>query len=79
MSKIGQTGTITWGNGTTSKVIISHIDTYSCLPTDYWLSYAEGETNRPIVHPDFGKLDLIKTELVLPEGLMDMSFAPDVN
>lgn len=63
----GRTGVITFGDGSTSKIKVVDVETYTYLPTDYWLEYAEGETNKPLVHPDYGTSPLIKSELLIPE------------
>jgi len=48
----GDTGIITFGNGSTARVRITKVSTYSFMPTDYILTYEDDETNRPLVHPD---------------------------
>ena len=73
----GQTGTITWGDGKTSKVEVVDVESYSVMPTDYWFKYRDEETYRPLIHPDFGKEDYIKSEILLPEGLVDLVFTKD--
>ena len=65
----GKTGIITWGDKTTSKVIVKKIQYYSYIPNDYWLDYAEDETHRPLIHPDYGKVDEIIAPILLPEEL----------
>ena len=67
--EIGVKGTIEFKDGTKSRVILKDIDTYpaSGMPPDYWFGYQEDETHRPVVHPDFGKKDFIKSEILLPE------------
>jgi hypothetical protein len=74
--KIGDLGIIKWGNGTTSKVRIVDVETYSFMSTDYWLEYLDTEENRPLIHPDYGKEDIIKSQILLPEGLMDLVYEP---
>jgi hypothetical protein len=71
--KKGTTGTITWGNGTTSKVKLEDILTYpsSGMPADYLFSYDENETLRPLIHEKFNGL------FPLPEGLVSMVFTED--
>lgn len=66
---VGKTGTMKFKNGTTARVRIKEIDQYNILPfpNDYWLEYMEGETNKLLVHPGYGKNDLIKSEILLPE------------
>lgn len=73
MYKKGDTGTITFGNGTTSKVVITSVQTYpsSGMPADIFFTYQESETNRPLKHPDFGD------SFPLPEGLADQVFTKD--
>ena len=70
----GKTGTLTFGDGSSAKVIFVAKDNYpaSGMPSDYWLEYAKGETNKSLVHPDFGKSPLIKSEILLPEFLFNM-------
>lgn len=75
--EIGQTGTMNWKDGTSAKVKLVDKETYSTMPSDYWFEYQEGETNKQLVHPDYGKSDFIKSEIVLPEGLIDYLFVPD--
>ena len=74
---IGTTGTIKFGDNSIAKVIIKNIDTYSYMPTDYWLDYQEGEMNKQLVHPEYGSNPIIKAEILLPEGLLDKVFTPD--
>lgn len=64
-----QLGTITFGDGTSAKVELVKEQTYSSLPSDYWLKYQEGETNKQLIHPGFGKEDYILSEILLPEFL----------
>jgi hypothetical protein len=77
--KTGDTGVITFGNGTTSRVRISKIHNYSFMPTDYVMTYMNDETNRPLIHPDFvtyndgDKID----SFPLPEGLLEQVFIKD--
>jgi hypothetical protein len=73
----GQTGTINWGDGKKSKVIIKYIETHSFVPTDYWLEYLPEEKYRPLKHPDFGKNEYIKSEILLPYALLSKVFTPD--
>jgi len=77
--KTGDTGVITFGNGTTARVRISKIQTYSYLPTDYILTYEDGETNRPLIHPDFVEYEENKKieSFPLPEGLLEQVFTKD--
>ena len=77
--QVGQTGTMNWQDGTSSRVRVVDKDTYTHMPTDYWFEYEEGETNKQLVHPDFGNSTLIKAEILLPEGLIDYIFTPDKN
>lgn len=75
----GKTGVLSFGDGSKSRVKLVEIE-YSksgMFPTDYWLEYAEDETHRPLVHPDFGKNDIIKTEILLPEFLFQQVFTLD--
>lgn len=75
----GATGTITFGDNSTAKVKLVERQTYpaSGMPTDYWLEYAEGETNKKLVHPDFGTSSLIKSEILLPEFLFEQVVVAD--
>lgn len=75
--EVGQKGTITWSDGKTSRVILKDIESYSWLPTDYWLDYDESETHRPLVHPDFGVSKLIKSPILLPSALLFRVFKAD--
>lgn len=70
----GDTGILTFGNNSTSKVKCIEVDNYSSLPKDYWFEYEEDENNRPLVHPEFGKSDLIKSSILLPEFIASVSF-----
>ena len=79
MFKSGQRGIIKWTDGTTSKVIISHIEVYSWLPADYWLEYDDSETNRPLNHPDYGVNPIIKSPILLPEGLFYRFFQLEID
>lgn len=78
--KVNQTGTLSFGEKGSSKVRIVEIEPSrsGIFPTDYWFEYLEEETNRPLIHPDFGKSDIIKSEILLPEGLVKMVFTPDL-
>lgn len=77
--EIGQKGTITWGDGSKSRVVISDIDSYRYLPTDYWLSYLDGENNKPLKHEEYGINPIIKSEILLPKGLLLRVFEPDID
>ena len=76
--KINDTGVITF-DSSSSKVKLVDIDTYpaSGMRSDYWFEYLDDETNRPLVHPDFGKDDMIKSSILLPEGLVYKVFTKD--
>lgn len=74
----GKTGTITWGDKSTSKVIVKEVETYSWLPTDYWLDYSPDETNKPVIHPDWGVKKIIKAPILLPEALFFRMFKADL-
>ncbi len=39
----GDTGIITFGNGSTARVRITKVSTYSFMPTDYILTYEDDE------------------------------------
>lgn len=71
------TGTIRWADGTTSRVVIKEVVTYSWLPADYWIDYEPGESHRPLVHPDWGTKEGIKAPILLPEELFFRSFTRD--
>lgn len=75
----GSTGTLNFADGTSAKIKFVAKDTYpsSGMPSDYWLAYAEDETNRQVVHPDFGKSPVIKSEILLPEMLFRMAVVMD--
>ena len=77
--KVGDTGIITFGNGTTSRVKIVKVQTYGSMPSDYFLEYEKGETNRPLSHPDFVRYDEGEKIDVfpLPEGLLERVFTKD--
>lgn len=70
---IGTKGYLTFKDGSTAKVIIVDIRTYpaSGMPSDYFLSYQDGETNRPITHDQF------EDRFLLPEMLMREIFTPE--
>ena len=65
--KIGQSCTLKFGDNTSANIELVSIDT-----RDYWFKYQDGETNRKLVHPDFGKSDYIKAEILLPEGVVKL-------
>jgi hypothetical protein len=75
--KVGQNCTLKYGDNTSAKIELVAIDTYSSMPSDYWFRYKDGETNKKLVHPDFGKEDYIKAEILLPEGLVRMIITED--
>jgi hypothetical protein len=74
----GKTGTIKWGDNTSSRVVVKEIESYSWLPSDYWLEYQEEETHRPVIHPDYGVSKIIKAPIILPSDLFFRLFTPDV-
>lgn len=37
--EVGQTETMNWQDGTSSKVKVVGKETYSFMPTDYWFEY----------------------------------------
>ena len=74
--EVGQTGTMNWQDGTSSRVKVVGKETYSRMPTDYWFEYEQGETNRQLVHPDLAE-EHIKASILLPEGLIHYIFTPD--
>lgn len=72
--QIGEIVNITFGDNSTAKVRLIEID-YSrsgMFPDDYWFEYLEDELNRQVIHPDFKKSPLIKSELLLPKTLVDL-------
>lgn len=73
------TGILKFGDNTTARVRVVSVDhsRSGMFPTDYWFEYEKGETNKQIVHPDFGKSPIIKSSVVLPEGLVAMVFTKD--
>lgn len=72
---IGKTGTMKFRDGSTAKVRVVDIKHYRMFPSDYWLEYMEGETNKKLIHHDYGKNNSIKSEILLPEVLL---LNPDV-
>jgi hypothetical protein len=79
MYKENQTGIITFGDKTTSKVIISKIITCSSsgMPNDIVFKYQDNETHRPLTNPVLVKLGHEEGTFNLPEGLADMVFKAD--
>jgi hypothetical protein len=73
------TGILKFGDNTTARVKVVSVEhsRSGMFPTNYWFEYEEGETNRKIVHPDLGKIPIIKSSVVLPEGLVTMVFTKD--
>ena len=71
--KEGATGTLTFGDGTKSRVKLEQIMTYpsSGMPSDYLFSYEEGETHRPLTH------DTLTPLFPLPEMIVLMYFKED--
>lgn len=69
--EMNKKGTITFGDGTKSKVTMTKQDNYSSMPSDYWFVYQEGETNRPLVHP------MLEGGFLLPEVIMHQVFKED--
>ena len=71
--KEGTPGTLTFGDGRTSKVKLEKIITYpaSGMPSDYLFKYEEGETHRPLIHESF------KDSFHLPEMIVLMYFKED--
>lgn len=69
--KVGTKGTMEFKTGI-SRVFIAKIQTYpaSGMPSDYFFDYEENETNRPLIHPEFG------TPFPIPEGLVSTLFTP---
>lgn len=74
-----QTGTITFGDKTTSKVVITSVVTYpaSGMPNDIVFKYQENETHRPLTNPALIQLGHEEGTFNLPEGLADMVFKAD--
>lgn len=79
--KVGDTGIIEFGNGTTSRVRITKIYTYPStgMPTDIVLTYEDDETNRPLVHPNFVQNEDGKKieSFPLPEDIFEQVFMKD--
>jgi len=73
-----KTGIITWSDKTISKVFIKEVEVYSHLPANYWLDYVDGEVHRPIIHPEWGIKDYIKSPILLPEALFFRVFTADI-
>ena len=72
--QIGEVVSLNFADNSIAKVRLVEIE-YSrsgMFPDDYWFEYIEGETNKKIVHPDFKKSPLIKSEILLPKGLVDL-------
>ena len=71
--KEGTKGTLTFGDGTTSRVELERILTYpsSGMPADYLFKYQEGETHRPLIHEHFNG------SFPLPEMIASMYFKED--
>ena len=71
--KKGTKGTITYGDGKTSRVELEQILTYPStgMPADYVFKYQEDETHRPLVH------EMFDGSFPLPEGLVSMVFKED--
>lgn len=67
----GKTGILTFGDGTTAKIEVVKKQTYNTMPSDYWLKYAEGETNKQIIHSDYGKKEGIESEILLPSFIFN--------
>lgn len=70
----GEVVSITFADNSVAKVRLVEIEhsRSGMFPDDYWFEYVEGETNKQVVHPDFKKSPLIKSEILLPEGLVDL-------
>lgn len=66
--KEGDLGTITFGDNTSSRIEFVK----ECHVLGYWLKYVEGETHRPLSHPDFGTEPSIISEILLPPFLFDI-------
>lgn len=79
MYKVNQIGVVTFGDKTTSRVKIIHIDTYpaSGMPNDLVFQYLEEETHRPLVNHVLEQFGHPKGSFNLPEGLADMVFKID--
>lgn len=71
--ELNSTGTLKFGDGTTARVEIVKIDTYTYLPTDYWFKYLDGETNQQLKH------DIEKDRFPLPYGLVVQVYKPDID
>jgi hypothetical protein len=72
-------GIIKFNDGSSAKVYLLKIEPSrsGMFPSDYWFEYEENETNRQIVHPDFGKREIIKSSILLPEFLAKQVFIKD--
>ncbi len=74
---IKDTGTITFGDNSTSKVELIDIKTYSSLPSDYVFKYKKEETHRPLTNPALVTLGYEEGLFNLPEMLVNMVFKKD--
>lgn len=78
MYKVDQTGIITFGDKTTSRVRISRIQTYRSLPSDIIFSYLDEETHRPLINKVLEtNFNDEKDSFNLPEGLAHIVFKLD--
>ena len=68
--QVGDTGTLTYSDGTSSKVIVVE-EPISLLGTT-WFSYDESEKNRPITY------DLFPDKFPLPYFIVKEAFTKDL-
>lgn len=76
---VGDTGVITFGDGSVAKVRIENIKEYPLvgMSTDVFFTYLEGEVNTKIKHPLFGNTFPLPSELVVQVFVKD-SVASDI-
>ena len=70
----GEVVNMTFADNSVAKVRLVEIEQSrsGIFPDYYWFEYVEGETNKQVVHPDFKKSPLIKSEILLPKILVDL-------
>lgn len=67
--QVGNTGTLNYSNGTSSKVIV--VEPPVSIINTTWFWYDESETNRPIIHEDF------ENAFPIPNFLLEDVFEKD--
>lgn len=73
--KVGTIGTLTYGDDkTTARVKLVDNSEY------YWFDYLDGETNRKIIHPYYGKIPYILGPIMFPKYVqLSKVFTPDTD